>query len=246
MYEAHRGSPVSETPSVHMVIPSYREDHQVYRRTEPSRAAIIDDLLEHGVEVMRSEVEGDSLVQRMRQRAMHRFLKTSATHLLWCDLDIEALDPTCVRKMLASGHDVVAGACPFKNMERRVVCNLWPGTEDAMVDGASLSLPAGCLEVQDAGTGFMLVSRKAIVTLMQAHPELLHWSRSSGDLGEPLWALFDTGVVAGTYQSEDFMFCHLWQQLGGKVYVHVPSTFRHYGLHGYEANLAEQLGLVRS
>jgi hypothetical protein len=89
----------------------------------------------------------------------------------------------------------------------------------------------------------MLVSRKAIYALMQAHPELLHWSQSTSDRGEPLWALYDTGVVDGIYQSEDYMFCRHWQALGGKVYVHVPSTFRHYGLHGFEGSLMAQLGL---
>jgi hypothetical protein len=113
-----------------------------------------------------------------------------------------------------------------------------------LVEGATFDLPHGCLEVQDAGTGFQLVSRKAIVAMMQAHPELLHWSRSASDLGEPLWALYDTGVVDGVYESEDFMFCRYWQKLGGKVYVYVPATFRHYGTHGFEASLLEQLGLV--
>ncbi len=246
MYEAHRGGPVSPTPMVHMIVPSYREGYDIVKLTEPSRQAICQDLADHGIGVMRSNIDGDSLVQRMRQRGVHTFLKSAATHLLWCDLDIEALDPTCVRKMLATGFDVIAGACPFKSTERRVVCNLWPGTLEAMQEAGKLDAPAACLEVQDAGTGFMLVSRKAIVTLMQAHPELLHWSQSSSDHGEPLWALYDTGVVRGVYQSEDYMFCHLWQEAGGKVYVHLPSAFRHYGTHGFEASIMEQLGLARA
>jgi hypothetical protein len=78
---------------------------------------------------------------------------------------------------------------------------------------------------------------------MHAHPELLHWSGGKSDYGEPLWAIYDTGVVDAVYRSEDYMFCHLWQKLGGKVYVHLPSTFRHYGLYGFEGSLLEQLGL---
>ncbi len=241
MYDAHRGEPVSATPCVHMIVPSYREGHDIAKLTEKSRGAIIDDLMAHGIDGMRSDIDGDSLVQRMRQRAMHMFLKGTATHLLWTDLDIEALDHTCVRKMIRSGYDIVGGACPFKNMERRVVCNFLP-TMAAQLDVPSLNLPHGCLEVHDVGTGFQVVSRKAILQMMAAHPELLHWSRSSSDLGEPLWALYDTGVVDGCYESEDFMMCRYWQQLGGKVYVYVPATFRHYGTYGFEASLMEQLG----
>jgi hypothetical protein len=246
MYDAHRGSPVSESPLIMMVVPSYRESFDIAKRTEPSRAAILADLNKHGYDAMRLDVEGDSLVQRMRQRAVGAFLKSTATHLLWCDLDIEARDPTCVRQMLESGFDVVAGACPFKGLDGRVVCNLWPKDVDALKEGDRVGFPHGCIEAQDVGTGFCLVSRRALLRLMQAHPELLHWSRSRTDRGEPLWALYDTGVVDGTYQSEDFMFCRLWQQLGGKVYIHVPSTFRHYGTHGFEGSLVEQLGLTAS
>lgn len=242
MYAAHRGGPVSDTPMVHMVVPSYREGYDIVKLCNPSREAIIQDLNDHGMNACRSDIDGDSLVQRMRQRAMHLFLKGPATHLLWCDLDIEARDPTCVRKMLASGFDIVGGACPFKNIAPRVVCNFLP-TMAQQLDVAQLELPHGCLEVHDVGTGFQLVSRRAIVQMMAAHPELLHWSRSTTDAGEPLWALYDTGVVDGTYESEDFMFCRYWQQLGGKVYVYVPARFRHYGTHGFEASIMETLGL---
>jgi len=244
MYDAARGGPVSDTPVVHMIVPSYRESHEIAQRTEPSRNAVFADLNAHGINGMRSTIDGDSLVQRMRQRAMHMFLKSVATHLLWCDLDIEPRDPTCVRKMLASGHDVVAGACPFKDTTGRVVVNFRPETCEMFSRvGENVSIQHGCLEVLDAGTGFQMVSRKAIYQMMAAHPELLHWSRSESDRGEPLWALYDTGVVDGTYESEDFMFCRYWQALGGKVYVYLPATFRHWGTHGFEASVMEQLGL---
>ncbi len=242
MYTARRGEPVSEAPLVHMIVPSYRESYDIVKLCDPSRQAIIKDLNDHGMNVCRSDIDGDSLVQRMRQRAMHLFLKGTATHLLWCDLDIEARDPTCVRKMLMSGYDIVGGACPFKNITPNVVCNFLPSMAQQL-DVPKLELPHGCLEVHDVGTGFQLVSRRAILQMMAAHPELLHWSRSHSDYGEPLFALYDTGVVDGTYESEDFLFCRYWQRLGGKVYVYVPATFRHYGTHGFEASIMEKLGL---
>ncbi len=244
MYATNRGAPVSPTPMVHVIVPSYRESVDIQHRTEKSRVAIQEDLAAHGISVVRSAIHGDSLVARMRQRGVNQFLKGPATHLLWCDLDIEALDPSCVRKMIETGYDVVAGACPFKNASRQVVCNLLPGAAEAIAEAGRLDAPKGCIEVRDAGTGFMLVSRRAIVQMMQAHPELLHWSGGRDDKGEPLWALYDTGVVDGVYQSEDYMFCHLWRQLGGKAYVYLSATFRHYGTHGFEGSLMEQLGLA--
>lgn len=240
MYDAARGAPVSPIPLVHAAIPFYRESWRVGRTVMAAIERIGEDLAEHGIGFECMRIEGDSLICRMRQRVCHAFLLSSATHLLFCDGDIEPLDPTCVRKMLASGHDIVAGAAPFKDTTGRVVCNVWPGS----LDGDSLALKHGCIDVQDVGTGFLLVSRKALLRLMAAHPELLHWSRAKDDRGSPLWALFDTGVRDQVYQSEDFMFCRHWQALGGRVYVYVPATFKHWGEYGYEGSFAEHFGLV--
>lgn len=242
MYAAVRGGPVSETPLVQFAVPFYRESWRTGRAVMAGIERIEDDLAQHGIASERTSIEGDSLICRMRQRVCHGFLMSSATHLLFCDGDIEPLDPTCVRKMIASGYGLVAGACPFKEPGGRVVCNVIPGSLD---EGAELALKHGCIEVQDAGTGFMLIRRDALVRLMMAHPELLHWSRGKEDHNEPLWALFDTGVYDGVYQSEDYMFCRFWQQLGEKVYVYVPATFRHWGEFGYEGSFCEYYGLVQ-
>lgn len=248
MYARARGGPVAEVPTVYIVRPEYRESIEIKRQTEPSLVAVENDLLEHGIQVMRADVSGDSLVMRMRQIAQHHFLLSPATHLLWWDLDIEARDPTCVRRMLGTGYDVVAGACPYKRTGGRVVCNLHEDDAQRLVgaaEGQELAFERGCLEVRDAGTGFLLVSRRAHLALQMAHPELLHWRKSldAETRDEPLWALYDTGIVDGEHKSEDFMFCHRWQALGGKVYVDVMATFRHYGIHGYEGSLLGQYGL---
>ncbi len=244
MYTAVRGGPVAETPTVCIVVPTYRESERVAKLGRSSRNEVRQDLAAHGIDSFILHIDGDSLVCRMRQRACHTFLATAATHLLFWDADIACNTPDAARRMIATGHDVIAGACPYKDTTGRTVHNLWPDDAAKLREGARLELPKGCMEVRDAGTGFMLISRNALVTLQQAHPELLHWSMSLGpDRGAPLWALFDTAVVDGEYRSEDYYFCHLWQQAGGKVYVYVPARFTHYGEHGFEASFLGQYGL---
>lgn len=240
MYVAASGKPTSSELLPAIVVPSYRESERVAQVCRISRNTLRKDLQDHGFESMMMPINGDSLICRMRQRAMHIFLMSEATHLLFWDADIECVTPDCLRAMMATGHDVIAGACPFKDESGRTVHNLWDGVPPEVDEN-------GCVEVRDAGTGFMLISRSAILALMKAHPELLHWSMSTGrDRGAPLWALFDTGVVDQVYQSEDYMFCHLWQQLGGKVYVYAPARFRHWGEHGFEASFIEQYGLAKA
>ncbi len=237
MYDAARGAPVSPVPMPAFIVPSYRESESIAQVCRVSRNLVRADLGAHGIASAVMPIAGDSLICRMRQRAMHMFLLSPGTHMLFADADIECLTPDCVRMMLATGHDVIAGACPFKDSSGRTVHNLWDD-EPVVLDEHQ------CAEVRDAGTGFLLISRRALLALMQAHPELLHWSMSTDrDRGAPLWALFDTGVVDGVYQSEDYLFCHYWQSHGGAVYVYAPARFRHWGEYGYEASFLKQHGL---
>jgi hypothetical protein len=238
MYARARGGAVSDKPLPAIVVPSYRESERIAQVCRISRNAVRTDLGNHGIESLAAPIAGDSLVCRMRQRAVHMFLMSNATHLLFWDADIECMTPSCVREMLATGHDVIAGACPFKNMSGDTVHNLFDDVEPKVDE-------QGCVEVQDAGTGFMLISRRTLIALMQAHPELQHWSMSQDrDRGAPLWALFDTAIIDGVYQSEDYYFCRLWQMHGGKVYVYAPARFRHWGEHGFEGGFLQQHGLA--
>lgn len=239
MYQQYRGGPVSATSHVLIVTPVYGEAALILHHTDPSRLAVVEDLAAHGIEATILKTPGDSLVQRMRQRVVGAFMRSTATHLLWWDADIECLTPECVRKMIASDNDVVAGACPFKDDTGRVVCNLWPGD----IAAGNLVVRDGCLDVQDAGTGFMLVTRFALASLMKANPGLLHFSLATQDKGHPLWAIYDTAVVDQVLLSEDYRFCQLWQHLGGRVFVYVPAAFKHWGLYGYTATLQQQYGL---
>lgn len=236
-----RGQPVSEKPCVAIIVPTYRETEAIAKRGRQSRNEVRSDLAAHGIASIVGGIDGDSLVCRMRQRSCHLFLSSPATHMLFWDADLECMTPECVREMLATGHDVIAAACPFKDTSGRTVHNLFPGDDGKPIERDE----HGCVEVQDAGTGFMMVSRKALIAMQKAHPERMHMSISrSNDRGAPLWALFDTGVIDGFYQSEDYMFCHLWQQLGGSVYVWPKAVFKHWGEFGFEASFEKQYGLT--
>lgn len=236
MYTAARHGELVVEPSVLILCPTYRMPSELMEKTRASVGAVRQYLAEAGIPSHYVELRGDALVCRMRQRGVNMFLQTDCSHLLWWDADIECLTPECVAKMLASGHDVISGAVPFKNTTGHVVCNLLP---EAHAQGG-FEILNGCLEVADAGSGFMLISRKALCALQMAHPELLHFSASPQDHGQPLWALFDTGVVDRVYRSEDYYFCHLWRGVGGRVYVYEPARFRHWGYHGFEGSLRKQ------
>lgn len=258
MYRACH-EPLETKEHVVVIVPEYHEDSAILQKTRPSREAVAQDLEEHGISCSIITPPTESHVDRMRQRATHLALKMGATHILWWDADIECLTPTCVRAMLSTGHDVVAGACPFKAHGGHVVCNVRDEDERVLRGGkGTLNLERGCLEVYDAGTGFMLIKRELILALMQANPELCYLSRGRGDKGEPLWAIWDASLVGSNaeswadtvasrcFETEDWFFCRLVQDMGKKVHIFIPAKFKHWGLHGYEGSFEHQWGLTRA
>lgn len=259
MYDAAAWPPRRTAHRVVVVVPVYREQEEILRMTRPSRDAVQADLEGHGVECLIVEIPGDSHVDRMRMRATHQALKMGATHMLFWDADIECMNPTTVRAMLTTGKGAVAGACPYKDLTGRVVANLHRDTELALKAGGQVSLEGGCIEARDVGTGFLLVSRAVLLTMFEAYPDRCFLSRGAGDKYEPLWALWDAGLVgeehpdnwtrtlwSRSFDTEDFFFCRLWQELGGRVYIFVPAQFRHWGLFGYAASFEGQYGMRRA
>ena len=239
-YRADRhGEPVDDVPHVFIGTLCHRPPDMLPFLRSRDRAT--DDLVSHGIRVSHLLHPGDSYVQRGRHRLIHSFLKSQANWLLQWDDDIELLTPESLRIMLGLKLDVIGGAVPFKNDSGQTVGNLWP--DDLEKD--ELHSKGGALRAMDVGTGFLLTSRACLVKLMARHPERLYSSKQQGDYGEPLWAIFDGGVVDGEYLTEDYGFCRLWQKTGGDVYLYEPARFKHWGARGYEGNLLAKYGLSR-
>ncbi len=237
MFAAYRGGPVSACPHVMMATPAYNPPGLEFLR---ARELVCESLAKFGVDYTVLTTPGDSLVMRGRHAIVHEFLCSPATHLLFWDVDIEPLDPDVVRQMLVTGHDIVGGACPFRSEIGRVVCNLTP--EDRArksVDTDDVS----CVKVSEVGTGFLLMSRAAIVKLCEAHPELQYFSDLPSCHGAPMWALFDTAIENRRFLSEDYFFCRLWRATGGTVHVYVPFEAQHWGRKGYRASFVTAWGL---
>lgn len=196
----------------------------------------------------------DSLITRVRNSIANEFLRdTRATHLLFIDADIEFV-PQMVPRLLASGHDVVCGVYPVKGLRLDRVMAQPAGTPPQTAEAASLEyavkLKSGCkmdaqgfLEVEYAATGFMLVSRGALVRMMDAYPELHYRFACTNEAAADNFAFFDTAIDPDTrdYLPEDYAFCKRWRDIGGKVHVSVPGRFAHHGGRAYVGDFAAYL-----
>ena len=83
---------------------------------------------------------------------------------------------------------------------------------------------------------------RRVPPLIEAYPEpALHAGRPARPPAGALhWRFFDCMVDpdSGRYLSEDYAFCRLWRDIGGKVLVDLECKLNHLGQHMYRGDLA--------
>jgi GT2 family glycosyltransferase len=206
-----------------------------------------------GPKVTVETLAGDSLIPRARNTLVAKFLaEPSATHLLFVDADI-SFTPAHVARLLALGEDVAACVYPLKHLDwdDAAVARARAGELISTAPLRYVGKPAdpperrgAFLAADYAGTGLMLISRRAIQRLTQAHPEL-RYTAAHATLDTPsdlLFALFDTAIdpVTRHYLSEDYAFCARWRALGGKIWIDTEAILTHSGTHDFTGNPASR------
>lgn len=200
---------------------------------------------------------GDALITRARQNLAAHFLENpQATHLLFVDADI-AFEPDQVFRLLDFGVDVAAGVYPTKRID-------WPKVEKMAKEGRApletsslsyvleleqppkLDARDGFARARYAGTGFMLIRRNVLASMIEKYPELRYTREHQAE--DPLqgsrWrsALFNCLIdeSTGTYLSEDYSFCRRFTDMGGEIWVDLQSRLTHIGVMAFNGNLASQ------
>jgi hypothetical protein len=82
-----------------------------------------------------------------------------------------------------------------------------------------------------------MIQRNVIEKMFKAFPS----TKYTDDVGflkpeenEYAYALFDCGVENNHYYSEDWLFCHRWQKMGGDVWIDVSINLSHTGIEVYK------------
>ena len=207
--------------------------------------------------------QGESLVTRARNNAVADFLANKEwTHLFWIDSDI-GFDVDSAFRLLRSDYDIAAGVYPLKRenwprdgipekMTERDFINHYQGyTVNAAIPKnkrkkeINLSVNQdGFMEMTEAPTGFMVIKRSVFEKMMEKYPELQYVSDSYGHENKGLhYRFFDVMVhpVSKRYLSEDYGFCYLWEQMGGKIHIDARSTLTHQGSKLYKGYFGEAI-----
>lgn len=197
-----------------------------------------------------STITNESLISRGRNSLVSFFLMNqSATHLMFLDADI-CFNANDVLKLVMHNLDVVGGAYPMKGIDwghvkesanRLDAQNLkYAGIQYAVARTPQMEIKGDLVEVLGTGTGFLLIRRNVIETMIEKYPKLkCHYSYNANpEFQKNLYAFFDASIdETGVYLPEDFTFCRRWRDVGGKVYIDKSVRLDHIGHYTFEGNL---------
>jgi hypothetical protein len=219
------------------------------------------------IELQFATIGNESLITRARNTLVQLFMDGDYTHLLFIDADL-AFNPEAVIRMLEYDKDVVTGIYPRKTIDWTKVKKRLKDNPDMSEDellAASLQynlnvanpekimLEKGFIEVMDGPTGFMMIKREVFERMANVYPDLKfipdqHINQSHETefdyhkTSDWNYAFFDTMIESKSkrYLSEDYAFCRLWQNMGGKIYADIISGMTHYGNYAFKGNVGTQ------
>jgi hypothetical protein len=205
--------------------------------------------------------DGESHIDRARNNVVARFLQSPATHLMFIDSD-QAFTPQDVLHLVESGKDLIGALIPKKQIN-------WEGIRQAAKDGhedieaygaqyvvnppkdgRTLRIDKQCVPVDAIGTGFMLVSREAIESVIKAHPETEYLSDDVAGEMQKSWAIFHAGVYDEGWMrflTEDYVFCRRARAIGIQPHIHLGvRDIGHVGKHMYRGRIETTFTLSAS
>ena len=200
-------------------------------------------------------------ISQGRNLSVAGFLESKATHLLFIDSDIYFQGKSIFAMLKADKH-IISVPYPLKTL-------MWEKAFNKMQEGAikspddirralhtypmkvpdpnNIKLEKGVMEVTDSPTGCMLIKREVIDKMIEKYPdkEIVQMTVINGKyVNKPnMWNFFDTlhDPKEKTYNGEDFAFCKLWRDLGGKCYAYVNDAIVHIGEHQYQGKFYDEL-----
>jgi glycosyltransferase involved in cell wall biosynthesis len=211
-------------------------------------------LKEKGVSISAVCISFESLICRARNASIAYFLSDpEATHMMFIDSDIE-FDPEDVLRMLKADRDIIAGFYPHKYLNLGYLESALAKKEKDPLELAThtcgltdLPVPSDSevINVEYAPTGFMLMKRCVFERLITLHPDRRYDNDIDGYMSadqDKFFNIFrvDVNPANRKYESEDYGFCSLWRECGGRVAALTNVSLAHHGWYGYRGNLARQ------
>ena len=172
---------------------------------------------------------GEALLQHARNALVRLAIQADVDGILFIDAD-QQWPREAVLSLIDAHADVIG--CPVRKKSEKEDYNV------KALDGEVLFCRDNLVEVEAVGTGFLLVSRKALRHVWEASAPYEH-------NGQEFRMVFHTSMRDGQLVGEDTTFCLKLRQHGYPVYILPQYTITHNGMKQYTGDFqsyVERLG----
>lgn len=216
-------------------------------------------LSQNDIQLYLGFMQNESLITRGRNQLVYDFMNTECDYLMFIDADI-GFDPSDIVTMIEKDKDIICGLYPKKEIN-------WPQVHSAVMHGVSydqlpsytgslvVNLVGGAaraetprnepLEIENGGTGFMLIKRAVFETLADKVPEynndmMTSVEAAQGEGQRKIKEFFDTSICeesGGRLLSEDYHFCKVARKNGYQIWAAPWVKLTHTGTYVFSGGL---------
>lgn len=187
-----------------------------------------------GVKLILTHVSGCSLITKARNGLVADFLASDADALLFVDADVVVNADAILRLFaLSVGKDITAGIYPRRGSDRKFFLDYHLDERGALEFDDN-----GLLRIQRIGTGFMMIQRHVLETMIAKHPE---WAYDNNVTNRTEHAIFDLAIVNGEYYGEDYLFCDRATADGFTVFLDPSISLPHVGSEKFTRDFEEDV-----
>ena len=220
---------------------------------------------QYGIPLQMYFLFNESLITRARNYCVDEFLRSDAEHLMFIDSDIGFTPQDVIALMSLQAqdekYDIIGGPYPkkciswekIKHAVDKGVADNDPNVLEKFVGdfvfnpkGGQQQIPIGePVEVLEIGTGFMMVSKKAMKKFAESYKEYMykpdHVRTEHFDGTREILMAFQAEVdpKSKRYLSEDYWFCQKAQQIDLKTWFCPWMKMQHVGTYIFGGSLAD-------
>ena len=222
---------------------------------------------QYGIPLQFYYLFNESLIPRARNYCCDEFMRSEAQHMMFIDADI-GFNPQDVIALMAlqtneeEKYDIIGGPYPkkciswekIKHAVDKGVADEDPGVLEKFVGdyvfnpkGNQSSIPLSePVEVLEIGTGFMMVSKKAMTKFYDTYkdqysykPDHVRTEHFDGSREILMYFQAEIDPKSKRYLSEDYWFCQKAQEAGLKTWFCPWMKMQHVGTYIFGGSLAD-------
>jgi len=216
----------------------------------------VQEFMKNKMQMYYAHMMNESLITRARNTLAYDFLETDATHLMFIDADI-TFNPADIVRMVKADKDIICGLYPKKEMNWKTVAEaVKAGVEYQDLPSYTGSFVVNLvgdvaqatgdvnepMEIDNGGTGFMLIKRNVFETLKPTVPTYTNDQILIVDknpVKKIIHEFFATSIdeVSNRLLSEDYHFCKIARKQGFRVYAAPWANLSHSGTYNFSGTL---------